>query len=250
MADEAAAKRFGSYVRDVLGLKECTDDEAYRVVTLRGVLSQIIDFDGATGDAMGTSTDRIIRLFLQAQESGATGEDRLLRAAHFASGAFRAITASLHSNILRDHEVLPIRSAREFDSESMLWLSRKPGATIREKLCEKQTVLAVRRRRSYDTVENRLLKEYAILLRRLLNRHRGLLGEDSGTQRIAQDLRLWLDGAEAEEIGRQAGIMHTDWGLGAAQLLVLLLAPNKIGAFARQKLPQDMAFIPNITLHR
>lgn len=191
---------FGRYVRDVLCGGEVSGDDALRLITLRGYLSKASDWDAVNGRAMSTSIDRVIRRI------NASCEDRLLRAANAAYPAFREVTESLHSNILRDHAVMPIRDAREFDSESMRWISQLPGNTIREKLVDKQRVMAVRRITSYDTVENRLVKEFAILLVRLLERRAECLGEEEEAAKILSSLREWLHSEDAAAINRQTGI--------------------------------------------
>lgn len=87
--------------------------------------------------------------------------DYISAAARKTAKVFQHIVDNLRTNIVHENVMMPIYKAREFNSTSIGWLSRQPGRNIREKLASSHSVLAVRRRMSVDTGENRLLKEFA-----------------------------------------------------------------------------------------
>lgn len=63
-----------------------------------------------------------------------------------------------HQKILRENIMTPAHKVRELDSAGISWLERQPGRTMREKMRNSRSILAVSRRLSLDTDENRLLK--------------------------------------------------------------------------------------------
>lgn len=73
--------------------------------------------------------------------------------------------------LVRQDELLPLHRAREMNRSSLLWLSRQPGEGILEKAGSKQRVLAVARRESFDTLENRVLKDFVIRCKREASRY-------------------------------------------------------------------------------
>lgn len=80
----------------------------------------------------------------------------LARIAEEATEAMRHITASFRERIVRENVLMPIHRAKEINSTGLAWLGRRSGRTIREKLSATNRMLAVRRRLSLDTGENRL----------------------------------------------------------------------------------------------
>ena len=65
-----------------------------------------------------------------------------------------------HQKILRENTMTPAHKVRELDSAGISWLERRPGRTMREKMRNSRSILAVSRRMSLDTDENRLLKTF------------------------------------------------------------------------------------------
>lgn len=65
-----------------------------------------------------------------------------------------------HQKILRENTMTPAHKVRELDSAGISWLERRPGRTMREKMRNSRSILAVGRRMSLDTDENRLLKTF------------------------------------------------------------------------------------------
>lgn len=66
--------------------------------------------------------------------------------------------------VLRRHrELTPLDRVQEMDRASMVWLSRQPGRTIKERAGASQRILATVRRENFDTLENRVLYSYVKL---------------------------------------------------------------------------------------
>lgn len=77
------------------------------------------------------------------------------------------IKGNMRSRILRENVIMPIHKVRELSGYSMGWISRKSGDTIYEKIASSNNkVMAVQKRHTYDTLENRLFMEF---LRELSN---------------------------------------------------------------------------------
>lgn len=71
--------------------------------------------------------------------------------------AIRTIADNMRENIIRENIKMPVYKVKEINSYGLQWLSRRPGRTIREKISNSNSqMMAVRRRMSLDTGENRL----------------------------------------------------------------------------------------------
>lgn len=88
-----------------------------------------------------------------------SGYDSLSRIIGQFVDAFKYISNNLHDKVVRENTLVPLYQAREINSAGMNWISRRPGKTVREKLSGTGSVMAVKRRFSFDTGENRLLVE-------------------------------------------------------------------------------------------
>ena len=75
--------------------------------------------------------------------------------------AVRRISNKMRENIVRKNVKMPVYKVREVNSYGMNWLSRRPGTTIKEKISNSNSsMMAVQRRMSLDTGENRLFIAY------------------------------------------------------------------------------------------
>lgn len=137
-------------------------------------------------------------------------EDMLAEKGDYLSGivrsserAFRYITGNMRTNIVRENVMMPIYKAREFNEASIAWLSRRPGRNTREKLAGTRSVLAVRRRMSPDTAENRLLKAFARRLEDALflkDDYLPAVYQDKGEQQFSEFLHRFRMQPEYDEI--------------------------------------------------
>lgn len=88
-------------------------------------------------------------------------EDALSNIIGSAIDAFRIISKSMREKIIRENVMMPSYKVKEINSQGLNWLSRQSGRNIKQKVSSAgNNVLAVRRRMSYDTGENRLFVEF------------------------------------------------------------------------------------------
>ena len=71
--------------------------------------------------------------------------------------AVRRIAENMRSTIIQENVLQPVYKVREINSYGLNWLSRRPGRTAKEKIANSNgSMMAVKRRQSVDTGENRL----------------------------------------------------------------------------------------------
>jgi hypothetical protein len=88
-------------------------------------------------------------------------KDALSRLIDDSFDAIRRISESMRENIIRENVKLPVYKVREVNSYGLNWLSRRPGSTVKEKISSaNSSMMAVQRRMSLDTGENRLFIAY------------------------------------------------------------------------------------------
>lgn len=76
--------------------------------------------------------------------------------------AFRHLNDNMREKILRENVQMPVYKVREINSFGLNWLSRQSGRTIKQKVSSAgNSIMAVQRRMSFDTAENRLFVAFA-----------------------------------------------------------------------------------------
>lgn len=134
-------------------------------------------------------------------------KDRLYHLIEFTGKEIEHLMKNLREKIIRNYENLPLYAIRETDSKCLQSLSCRPGRNIREKLSEKPIMMAVKRRFSTDTLENRLLKAFLKKLVTLLKLRKekylcsGLEFNDWATEFISK-IGFWKLSDEALAIGQ------------------------------------------------
>ena len=140
------------------------DANAELLLELQKRYNGLFDFDPVSFENMPTTLDDMLLKYLARKSGG----DRLYRIFLYVKDSLKFLLNELHTKILREHIVMPVRQVRETDGKTIRWLSKKPGRNIKEKLSGSYKLLAVRRLQSFDTAENRLLKALAVKLNELL----------------------------------------------------------------------------------
>jgi len=153
----------------------------------------------------GSGLPMSISEFTQAIDNYATGDplkDRLWRISKHSEDAIKVIVNNLKTKVQREYKILPIYAVRKVDSVSILWLSKKTGRNIREKLAGKPYLKALKRRMSTDTTENRLLKDYLLKLERylLLRFDTFEIDSDNEESEVYIQIRKWFKSNEFSEI--------------------------------------------------
>ena len=76
--------------------------------------------------------------------------------------AFRHLSENMKEKIIRENVQMPVYKVKEINSYGLNWLSRQSGRTIRQKISSAgNSIMAVQRRMSFDTAENRLFIAFA-----------------------------------------------------------------------------------------
>ncbi len=96
-------------------------------------------------------------------------KDDLYFLCKFVEPTLKAIFSNLNTNICREHLKMPLEKAREFDAKCVLYLAKRPGRSLKEKLCDNK-VLSVKRYVNVNTHENRFLKRFIKELLRIVDR--------------------------------------------------------------------------------
>lgn len=180
--------------------------KALLMLMLRNWLTEVSSFDPVSGHALHTGIVEFLDAVAKSlQDESPEGEikDRIYRIVSHTKEAVLAIMEHTRDKILREHAMLPIHAAREVDSNSVQWLSRQPGRTLREKLSGKLYMKAVRRRSSVDTAENRLLRAFLFRLEQILIERQNVLS--AATEETCEELLIsvqrWFRTEDAAEIG-------------------------------------------------
>ncbi len=95
-------------------------------------------------------------------------KDDLYFLCKFVEPALKAIFSHLNTNICRKHLKISLEKAREFDAKCVLDLAKRPGRSLKEKLCDNK-VLSVKRYENANTHENRFLKRFIKELLRIVD---------------------------------------------------------------------------------
>lgn len=180
--------------------------KALLMLMLRSWLTEVSNFDPVSGHALHTGiVDFLSAVAKSVQNESPEGEikDRIYRIVSHSKESVLVIMEHTRDKILREHAMLPIHAAREVDSNSVQWLSRQPGRTLREKLSGKPYMKAVRRRSSVDTAENRLLRAFLFRLEQILIERQNVFSAaaEETCEELLVSIQRWLRTEDAAEIG-------------------------------------------------
>lgn len=117
--------------------------------------------DDIDEESMDYSLDKFLIENAKKQNLSEIRKDVLSRLVDKSFTAVRRISENMRQNILRENVKMPVYKVREVNSHGLNWLSRRPGTTVRDKVSSSNgSIMAVRRRMSLDTGENRLYLAY------------------------------------------------------------------------------------------
>ena len=172
------------------------------IVARRHWIHQAAAFDERTGEMLPGSIGHICKRIGAVDPDESPYKDRIFRICEHVESPLMEILAHLREQIRRSRAMLPIRKVRELDCGSFMALSRRPGRTVREKLADRPYLMAVERRWSVDTAENRLIKEFCSRLARLLEVRAEHLSDVSQLTEMSRRLESWLMQPAVNDIGR------------------------------------------------
>jgi hypothetical protein len=106
-------------------------------------------------------------------------------------GRLPVVVNAARKILLRERRMLPAGRVAETDTACLRWTVRQPGETIAQKAAvNRQQLLGIARRESFDTLENRVLKDF--LGRCTREGHRYLKTEVGDDQRLRQSTRAHM----------------------------------------------------------
>ena len=180
--------------------------KALLMLMLRSWLTEVSRFDPVSGQALHIGIVDFMAIIAKSINYNTLEneiKDRIYRIASHTRESVVAIIEQTRDKILREHAMLPVYAAREVDSNSIQWLSRQPGRTLREKLSGRPYIKAVRRRTSIDTAENRLLKAFLLRLERILIERQDALGltNEETCEELLVIIQRWIRSENTAEIG-------------------------------------------------
>ncbi|MDU9793229.1 DUF2357 domain-containing protein [Helicobacter pylori] len=134
----------------------------------RSFLRSIAFFDDFSASFEYRDLFSVLENIVQFDHEKKPYKDDLYFLCKFVEPALKAIFSNLNTNICREHLKMPLEKAREFDAKCALDLAKRPGRSLREKLCDNK-VLSVKRYVNANTHENRFLKRFIKELLRIIH---------------------------------------------------------------------------------
>ncbi len=93
-------------------------------------------------------------------ESGGPPENIITAIAKHHVQTLEVLAGNLRKVLTRFREMVGIAHVQQLDSHCLRWLTRQPGYSPIEKAGTRQEILGVVRKENYDTLENRVLKDF------------------------------------------------------------------------------------------
>lgn len=176
--------------------------------SLEGLFLSAMDFDPVTDEPLPVTVDDVLYGFASFDfEKVNFQKDRLQHIVDYVSSAVCNLIDILHEKNLREHRITRPEQVREVDSKSMMWLAKKPGFTVKQKIASEQRMMGVYHTTSLDTAENRLFKAFMEKLDELLiekeNASKKLnVPYSDEAERFTSTVHRWLKSDDASCIGR------------------------------------------------
>ena len=120
----------------------------------------IIRFENISKKDYSEYFDYNLDNFLENYHEEIEKKDILLHILEKVKNSILYIMNNMRTKIIREDVMIPASKVKEINSKGIMWLSRKPGDTIRKKLASARNMLSIKRRLSIDTGENRLFVEF------------------------------------------------------------------------------------------
>lgn len=113
-------------------------------------------------DTMDYSLKRLLHQSSEKIINGAIKKDVLSNIIDNSEMAFRYLSDNMREKIVRENVQMPVYKVKEVNGYGLNWLSRQAGKTVKEKVSSAgNSIMAVQRRMSFDTAENRLFIAFA-----------------------------------------------------------------------------------------
>ena len=164
--------------------------------------------------------------------------------------AFRYLSENMREKIIRENVKMPVYKVREINSYGLNWLSRQSGKTIRQKISSAgNSVMAVKRRMSLDTAENRLFISFAKEIYETLNTKLGYLGkldtiQTDEEEAMRDELAGFLRGESIEEVKRWENLPPNNTLLSDRNYKKIWYAWNKLNRIDN-RINNDSVYLEN-----
>ena len=123
--------------------------------------------------------DQLLKSIALDDTSTSAHKDVISKIIHDTHGAVRNISSTMRTKIIHEDVIQPVYKVRELNSNSIKWLSKRPGRTVKEKIANSNhSIMSVRHRHSYDTGENRLFIEFLKQMSYLVDLKHGVLSSN------------------------------------------------------------------------
>ena len=147
--------------------KELSDGNTDNLILLNieDFYTSMLEFDPVTNESLYTNYDELLRnAFIYSCKNSNWFNDRFQNIVNFCESSIYQIMDLLHEKSFREHRISNPNKVRDVDTTCMMWLSKKPGFNIRQKIASEQKMMGVFHETSIDTSENRLFKAFLIKL--------------------------------------------------------------------------------------
>ena len=129
------------------------------------------------------------------------------------------ICANPRQLLRRERSMTDVGVADQLDEACLRWLVRQPGKTILDKAGTRQRILAVQRTHSYDTNENRVVRDFLERCWRACDSYLRDSRNASGSARVRKvhtfrrDTNLWLATSPVGQVPRPVGVPSANYVL-------------------------------------
>ena len=117
------------------------------------------------------SWSRVERWLGQQSRSNQPRRSLIVEVAERLSSSIDEKARHLRRILLRRRDVIPVGRIQQLDQECLRWYIRQPGESLAEKAGHRQEIMSVVRQETFDTLENRILKDFLIRCIRAANRY-------------------------------------------------------------------------------
>lgn len=141
--------------------KGCDKENYKQLFSLQSFLFNLVDYDPVTNLPLPSTLDSRLETIMHTNiATNMWWNDRFQNIINFSSSAIIQLIDLLHEKNIREYHVNHPSKIREVDSKCIMWLSKKPGFTIKQKIASSQRMMGVYHSTSLDTSENRLFKAF------------------------------------------------------------------------------------------
>jgi len=187
-------------------------DKAKTLLKLRDWYLSLCDFDPISQHVSPNSLSQVASKVsggITSKDNNELG-DRFTQIIDWAFDAITSVLSLPNEKIIREHEMVALNRVKEIDNKTIEWLSRQTGRNFREKLVGKNSIKAISKRLSLDTLENRVLKALLFKFEALLFTKLEMLGLTAKQEELLQKIQSWFNSEGVLEIKQLTHVAPTN----------------------------------------